>query len=394
MRSPLPAVVFELPVWWVELYTAGLPDEARNRRREEIASDVYEQLHEWAMERRRPPAVEMAWATIRGIPDDLAWRTSQLTPGWWLAEFLALAGATTFCGIYAALAAFYITHILDGPPSILLGSAIGAALGIWMAVALRRFRPIDLSSPRTEAPADLEPTGDTYMPRTFRTWAGIAAIVAALVQVAVFGAYASGADLNPWAEPAEMLRGVDEHALAWSIMTIGTTIIPILLVPLFVVLATDTGSIGRQLGLCALVLIAIHAAINAVGFGLASQLEGVADAYARASAAEQASLLQQTDLVQHVWVLLRLLGGTPLALAMFAAGILCFKANVLPRWLGVVAIVLGLQFVPPVGGEFILEPPAMAAWALGAGFILVRGGAASRRAVELGGLRPSLPDGA
>jgi len=61
-------------VWWTDRYTRGLPTEARDRRREELTSDVFEQLH--AASDVRPASI--TWRTLRGIPADVAWRRQEM----------------------------------------------------------------------------------------------------------------------------------------------------------------------------------------------------------------------------------------------------------------------------------------------------------------------------
>jgi hypothetical protein len=61
-------------VWWTDRYTRGLPDDARERRRHEIESDVFDQLR--AAPDERPSSV--TWRTVRGIPADVAWRRHEL----------------------------------------------------------------------------------------------------------------------------------------------------------------------------------------------------------------------------------------------------------------------------------------------------------------------------
>jgi hypothetical protein len=59
--------------WWTDRYTRGLADEVRERRRNEIASDVFEQLHAASDER----SSSLTWRTVRGIPADVAWRRQE-----------------------------------------------------------------------------------------------------------------------------------------------------------------------------------------------------------------------------------------------------------------------------------------------------------------------------
>ena len=60
--------------WWADRYTRGLPPDVRDRRREELASDVFEQLHAASNDRR----TAVTWRTMRGIPADVAWRRQEM----------------------------------------------------------------------------------------------------------------------------------------------------------------------------------------------------------------------------------------------------------------------------------------------------------------------------
>ncbi len=62
--------------WWVSAYTKGLAPEARDRRREEIASDLWEQQEE-ARTRGEPASITARAVLARitaGLPADLSWR--------------------------------------------------------------------------------------------------------------------------------------------------------------------------------------------------------------------------------------------------------------------------------------------------------------------------------
>ena len=55
--------------WWVRCYTRGLPADARDQRRREIESDVFEQLDgaRQATTPARSAAAEVLWRTVRGM---------------------------------------------------------------------------------------------------------------------------------------------------------------------------------------------------------------------------------------------------------------------------------------------------------------------------------------
>lgn len=62
-------------LWWVDRYTAGVPHAAREERRSEIESDLWEQRAASTGGLGAELAVLSRWA--RGIPADLSWRRSR-----------------------------------------------------------------------------------------------------------------------------------------------------------------------------------------------------------------------------------------------------------------------------------------------------------------------------
>jgi hypothetical protein len=60
---------------WTVLYTAGLPRATRDRRRAEIASDLWEQTHD---EGDSHPGLSVAARVVLGMPADLLWRSEEL----------------------------------------------------------------------------------------------------------------------------------------------------------------------------------------------------------------------------------------------------------------------------------------------------------------------------
>ena len=66
---------------WVALYTFGLPAETRDRRREEIAGDLWEQQHdEEDIDGRQRSAARLAVRVCSGMPADLLWRAGERSP--------------------------------------------------------------------------------------------------------------------------------------------------------------------------------------------------------------------------------------------------------------------------------------------------------------------------
>ena len=63
---------------WVRVYTVGLPPSVKDARREEIAADLWDQVHESLAEGRRPASTHLMLRWLGGIPDDLTWRLAHL----------------------------------------------------------------------------------------------------------------------------------------------------------------------------------------------------------------------------------------------------------------------------------------------------------------------------
>jgi len=86
--------------WWVSAYTRHLPAEVAERRRVEIASDLWEQRADGNAS--RTPAAMVALSILRrtsaGVPADLRWRRQQL------AAAQGQPGAATGWGLPRAVA--------------------------------------------------------------------------------------------------------------------------------------------------------------------------------------------------------------------------------------------------------------------------------------------------
>jgi len=154
--------------WWVDRYTRGLPTEVRDRRRAELASDVFEQHH--AMIGR--PA-DVTWRTIRGAHADLAWRReeqrlvqashrppSRLRATWRVVTQNWFAPIAVLLGVFNVLFAIAVATEDGGKmPGQAIGPVILGLLAValfgglwlrWRAGQARLARPAD--APRTPVP--------------------------------------------------------------------------------------------------------------------------------------------------------------------------------------------------------------------------------------------------
>src|SRR5207302_1817998 len=60
--------------WWTRVFTLGMAATAREWRRAEIESDLWEHTHDEA-----PSAWPLLWRLLRGIPADVIWRIEEET---------------------------------------------------------------------------------------------------------------------------------------------------------------------------------------------------------------------------------------------------------------------------------------------------------------------------
>jgi len=153
--------------WWAERYTRGLPDDVRERRRDEIASDVFEQRHMTSDER----ATSLSWRTVRGIPADVAWRrqemramrsnspeprASRLRNAWAVATQRWFAPVAVLVIVFNLLLAINVISEGEGSGRIigpilvtLCAVAIGAGLWLrWRASRVTTSRPAGSGEPR------------------------------------------------------------------------------------------------------------------------------------------------------------------------------------------------------------------------------------------------------
>jgi hypothetical protein len=156
--------------WWADRYTRGLPNEVRERRRDEIESDVFEQRHSTVNgSDARPTSV--VWRTVRGIPADVAWRRqemrsmranapvpheSRLRNAWAVATQRWFAPIAVLVMVFDLLFAIAVAKTGKGSGQVvgpifltLCGVAIAAGLWMrWRAARVITSRPAPAAAPR------------------------------------------------------------------------------------------------------------------------------------------------------------------------------------------------------------------------------------------------------
>jgi hypothetical protein len=118
---------------WVRWYTRDLPTPAAMRRREEVAADVNDHLaHERALGTADARVgLAIISRTVRGIGDDLAWRSqAQILKGGSMRLFVG--------GLAAALGLALLALALDSGLVVLASVAVLAVTGL--AVFVQGFR--------------------------------------------------------------------------------------------------------------------------------------------------------------------------------------------------------------------------------------------------------------
>jgi hypothetical protein len=178
---------------WADRYTRGLPGEVRDRRREEIASDVFEQLHAASDGRQRA----ITWRTVRGIPSDVAWRRqemhamrsdnpapreSRLRNVWAVATQRWFAPLAVLLTIFNVL--FAIAVIKEGKgsgqvvgPILLTLCTAAIATGLWL-----RWRAVRVITSR---PAPIDTSRRAVSNRTIAGILGVLGLTLALLIIGV-----------------------------------------------------------------------------------------------------------------------------------------------------------------------------------------------------------------
>jgi len=150
--------VESLVLGWVWLYTLGSEETARQNRRAEIESDLWEHRAHAAGEGEGSAVISLAilgrWAA--GIPADVSWRSSQLRHSsgitkesimtnilgryWWQ----ALAALTAVTTIYAGVRQFFTDEVSVGVSTgkvIALVLLVVPGCLIFLGLAVHRIRP-------------------------------------------------------------------------------------------------------------------------------------------------------------------------------------------------------------------------------------------------------------
>jgi hypothetical protein len=97
---------------WTRVYTWQLPADLAAARRAEIASDLWEQLHDGSAGGPPARALQMIARLLAGIPDDVLWRVGEVE------IFDSVAGRR----MVAVAAAVVIVVSLVAMPALLAGS--------------------------------------------------------------------------------------------------------------------------------------------------------------------------------------------------------------------------------------------------------------------------------
>lgn len=151
---------------WTAAYTAGLPRETRDRRRAEIASDLWDQQHEPEGSSDPAPLSSAASRAFLGMSADLMWRSRELQHArklelmnlkvdreWdWKMRLISHTAIIVLIAFFSALA-------FDGPQLLVITLPLGA-------IAVGRSTP---RLPRRRATGGRRPTRRPSTARCVRT---------------------------------------------------------------------------------------------------------------------------------------------------------------------------------------------------------------------------------
>ena len=183
---------------WTRVYTAGLPAPAREERRAEIASDVWEELHSGEARPGRSVLVR----SIVGVPSDVTWRMEQsASPSAVLQGLAALARpierpaawtmhrglpglTTTVAAGSVILGLLLLITLVGGDPATQSQRATGGAVLLILGAFMLAGSQALPEQPRIGAALIIAPTAlmGLILWATF-----VAPVVAAVISVSVVG---------------------------------------------------------------------------------------------------------------------------------------------------------------------------------------------------------------
>jgi hypothetical protein len=190
---------------WVHWYTRRLPDDVSATRRDEIASDLWEQSVDQSDRSPVAAQLEVMRRLVFGVPADLAWRQHVLatqTKGHpimqRLGEFTGSRSWTTLLALLGAAflvvvgSALIITGTDDGTTGGRIYGAVAAAGGLALLAGVHGFQTRNLGLPLSRA---LVVVGALVLGVGFWWFLFVPAVIAALVTY--FGVVRGGLEVGP-----------------------------------------------------------------------------------------------------------------------------------------------------------------------------------------------------
>lgn len=372
--SSLPAVAAMLPLAWARCYTAGLPPPLRERRLAEIRSDTYEHTRDPSLAGH---PFRQAWdilqSFLRGFPDDLRWRASNMPSRLWLLEVASLAIALGVLGASFALAQTTNSTSFEVRVAVgIAGAVVGASIGICCAVSLRASasKPF-LFTRLPENPAgSASRGGEPVSLQSFARASGWLLIAAGLFQALSFAVTAGRYDYFDGTDA--LLNSIDEAPALYAVAIAAAALTAPLLIPLFVYLSQSANDAQRGRAITAVVLVSIHVALWFVALALFAVLLPISGDFTGATGQNAESLLTQAQGFTRLYFLVIQPAGVAMAIALILASWQMRSARIAPRWLTGVGVLLAISYLPPVAGGFIVTYPLFLVWTMGIGLILLR----------------------
>lgn len=357
MSRILAGALARVTLAWTWAYTLSLPMSAKRARRDEVASDVVEQLRDAGPQPGASLSLQLSIGLLAGLADDLRWRMSTRQPAWWFAEMLLI---------------------------LVLFGAAGAAAGLWMAprvgwdlypAALAGFVAVGAAAAWFfELPSRSgRRRGVTHAHRARALWmAGLAAGGMLLLHSAGWMLnlmnpleYGEGAvAFLPNIDSARDLT-ITRHALMISL--------DVLLVVMVSGLVSGLRTAPTAWGVLAVAATSVVALLFIVSHAISMQLIPLAGEWVTLAGVEgREPVIGAAEDLRAAAHHLHMTAQSLFALGALATGIALLRRDAVPFYVTGLTAAVGIAYLPVFHGDLLIVPIVGTAWLLTLAVVLLR----------------------
>ena len=357
MTQLLAGALARVTLAWTWAYTLSLPAAARSTRRDEVASDVVEQMRDAGPRPGIGLPLQLGIGLVAGLADDVRWRMTARQPGWWAAEMLLALALLGLCG---ALLALWMAPRFGWEvyPAGLAGFTAGGAAAAWIF----------------EIPARAgRRRGVTHAHRARALWmAGVAAGGMLLLHTAGWMLnvinplqYGEGAAaLLPSIDSARELT-LSRHAVMIAL--------DILFVVMVSALVSGLRAVPTAWGALAVALAAILSLLFIVSHAISMQLIPLAGQWVTLAGAEASQpVIGVAEELRFAAHRLHMTAQALFALGSLATGLALLRRDGVPVSVAVLTAAVGIAYLPVFHGDLLVVPAVTTAWLLTLTVVLLR----------------------